>query len=89
MGQYEITHSEKENMFLIGLPDEEKAYVSYRYTEPGTVDFYRTFVPAEYRSKGLAADLVEYALDWAEQENLAIEASCWYAAKKLALRAGH
>jgi len=45
------------------------------------VDFYHTYVPPEFRGQGLAEQLVQAGLNWAAQQNLQVDASCWYVAK--------
>jgi len=47
------------------------------------VDFTRTYVPFRLRGKGLAEELVRVGLDWANEKQLTIKASCWYVAKFL------
>ncbi len=47
------------------------------------VDFYHTFVPAEFRGQGIAALLTAAALDWARAQQLQIHASCSYVARAL------
>ncbi len=47
------------------------------------VNFSRTFVPQDMRGSGAAQALVSAGLRWAREENLSIEASCWYVEKFL------
>lgn len=47
------------------------------------VNFSRTFVPQEMRGSGAAQALVSEGLRWAREENLKIEASCWFVEKFL------
>lgn len=50
-------------------------------TTPGLVDFSHTYVPPEFRGQGLAEQLVQVGLRWAAQQNVQVQASCWYVAK--------
>lgn len=90
MSDYQIQHQPEESLFFVHLEDDQRAFLKYRRSgsesAEAQVDFYSTFVPDEYRSNGLAAKLVEHAFDWADEENLHINTSCWYAAKKLERR---
>jgi len=86
MNQYDIMHQQEEQLFYVALDDDEKAFIKYRLIENRQVDFYSTFVPISQRGKGLAAKLVEHAFRWADEQELTIQASCWYAAKKLTER---
>jgi len=85
MTNYEIQHQESENLFYIVLDEGQRAHLKYRYSDSKSavpqVDFYSTLVPNDYRGIGMAAKLVNHAFDWAEQQNLQINTSCWYAAK--------
>ncbi|MFN6970452.1 MAG: GNAT family N-acetyltransferase [Rheinheimera sp.] len=46
-----------------------------------SVDFNHTFVPPEFRGRGLAQQLVEFGLQWAAEQHLQVSASCWYVDK--------
>jgi predicted GNAT family acetyltransferase len=54
------------------------AVLSYAQAGPGVLDLYSTYVPSADRGKGVAARLVETAIDYARSENLRIIPSCWY-----------
>lgn len=89
MSEFEIIHQQDQQLFYIEFDDNEKAFIKYRLLErqkESAVDFYSTLVPTSQRGKGIAAKLVEKAFVWADQQQLRIEASCWYAAKKIAQR---
>ena len=45
------------------------------------IDFNSTFVPPEFRGKGLAESLVRTGIKWAKEQGYELHASCWYAAK--------
>lgn len=85
MIEYEILHQTDENLFYVLLDGGQRAYLKYRYSGNDSavsqVDFYNTFVPDDYRGKGLAAKLVSHGFDWADEQGLFINTSCWYAAK--------
>jgi len=82
-----VSYNTDENEFCINLEGGQKAYIRYKLfdeqSEKTAVDFYTTYVPNEYRSKGLAAILVAAALAWAEQHSFKVLASCSYVALKL------
>lgn len=90
MNDYAVEHQEEESLFYIPLPNTERAFIKYRHlkslSDGGQVDFYSTFVPVDYRDKGLAAKLVKTAFAWADENELSIKASCWYADKILKRR---
>ncbi len=90
MPDYQIQHQPEESLFYVHLEDGQRAFLKYRRSgtesAEALVDFYSTFVPDAYRGKALASRLVDHAFDWAEENNLHIQSSCWYAAKRLERR---
>lgn len=90
MSDYKIQHQPEESLFFVHLEDGQRAFLKYRLSgaesAKAQVDFFSTFVPDAYRSKGLAAQLVDHAFEWADAQKLHINTSCWYAAKKLERR---
>ncbi len=90
MTSYQIQHQPEEELFFINFPDGQRAFLKYRRlgdrSAKAAVNFYSTFMPETYRGEGMAAKLVDHGFEWAESNNLIIEASCWYAQKRLAKR---
>jgi len=90
MESFEIQHQPEESLFFVYLEDGQRAFLKYRRSglesAEAQVDFYSTFVPDAFRSKGLAAKLVNHAFEWADEQKLHINTSCWYAAKKFERR---
>ena len=78
-----IIHDTNNNEFTFELQGLESV-VQYRVLADDRVDFYRTYVPPELRGHGHAARLVDAGFAWAREHNKTIEASCWYAARRLA-----
>lgn len=81
----EVQHLPNERKFVIQQNGGEAAlaYRLFSQGEQSAVDFYSTYVPPEFRGKGLAEKLVRNGLAWAKEQGLHIEASCWYVAKFL------
>ena len=59
------------------------AVLSYAPAGSGLVELYSTFVPPTDRGRGIAARLVEAAVQHARSEGLRIIPSCWYVAQWL------
>ncbi|MDX2465294.1 MAG: GNAT family N-acetyltransferase [Porticoccus sp.] len=79
-----IHHNPDEARFYIEL-EKGQAVLDYQLLSAGrasavdkTVDFTRTYVPAEYRGRGYAEALVKHGLNWAKKQGLEVKASCWY-----------
>lgn len=83
MTEIEINH----NLDLSEFYMEEqglKAYIKYVLSQGGVAtqcDFVSTYVPAEWRGRGVAEKLVRTAIQWAKEQGYELQASCWYAAK--------
>ena len=45
---------------------------------PGTMTFFHTLTPPALRGRGLAAKVVQAALDYARSEGLKVIPLCWY-----------
>ncbi len=64
-------------VFFIRLPDKSKAYLRY-HIEDGKLFLDATYTPENWRGRGLARKLVEYALDYASRNGLKIAPICSY-----------
>ncbi len=79
----DVQHVPDEQRFVIEQEGGE-AVLAYRlFTNDGkaAIDFNSTYVPPEFRGKGLAEKLVRAGLKWAREQNYELHASCWYAAR--------
>jgi predicted GNAT family acetyltransferase len=79
-----IVHNPDKSRFYIDL-EKGQAALEYQLLPTSrisdvkkTVDFTRTYVPAEYRGLGYAEALVKPGLSWAKTQGLKVQASCWY-----------
>ncbi|MCC5826255.1 GNAT family N-acetyltransferase [Alkalimonas sp.] len=79
--RYAIEHQPELQRFRI-VQQGEEALLEYQLLGD-SVDFWRTFVPDALRGQGMAEQLVRHGLAWAEQKQLAVQASCWYVQKFL------
>lgn len=73
---YDIKH--KPGMFFIRLNPGRNSYLKY-IVEGGQMKVVSTFTPEEFRGKGLAAALMETALNYAENHKLEVVPECSYA----------
>lgn len=80
----DVRHITEQNMFVI---DYEGAQAVLQYVlskkpdDVTAIDFNSTFVPPQFRGKGLAEKLVRTGIKWAKEQGYELHASCWYAAK--------
>ena len=77
-----ITHHRDKQCFVLAI-DGAEAILEYQLLQDSGVDFTRTYVPARFRGKGLAEQLVRRGLSWAKEQGFSIQASCWYVEKFL------
>lgn len=79
----DVQHLPNEQRFVI-LHEGDEAVLAYRLFNNGekpAIDFNSTYVPPEFRGKGLAEKLVRTGIKWAKEQGYELHASCWYAAK--------
>ena len=74
----QVQHNSKRQRFETHL-DGRSAYLSYT-CEGNLVSFDHTFVPEEFRGKGVAAALVQEGLEEARRQHWKIVPSCSYVA---------
>lgn len=79
-----IEHQKDQQRFIATLADSDaEAKITYRLLDEQRIDFDHTFVPPEFRGKGVAGKLLDAAVEWAQQEGYTLNASCSYARVKL------
>ncbi|MCY0868950.1 MAG: GNAT family N-acetyltransferase [Desulfurococcus sp.] len=74
--EYPISHT--STVIYARLPDGSKAYIKYS-VEGGVMKLISTYTPPQYRGKGIAARLMEYALRLARENKWLVEPICSYA----------
>ena len=72
----EVKH-DKENERFVAEVRGDKAYLSYNIIN-NKINFSSTFTPPESRGKGIAKIIVEYAFNYAKENNLKVIPSCSY-----------
>jgi predicted GNAT family acetyltransferase len=73
-----VTHDEKKQRFETHL-DGHMAYMSYSF-HGEVVDFDHTYVPGEFRGRGVAGALVRAGLEEARRQRWKVVPSCSYVA---------
>lgn len=74
---FDVLHDEKKHKFYIVI-DGKEAVLDYKLVDQETLNYWRTFVPPEFRNKGIASKLVEYALNYAQQHGYYVMPTCPY-----------
>ncbi len=73
-----VIHDKNNNTFYIEI-DGKRALTHYTVVDKKVIDFDHTFVPPEFRSKGIARLLFEEIVKYLEEHNIKVLVSCWYA----------
>eukprot|EP00092_Neocalanus_flemingeri_P004628 GFUD01004987.1.p1 GENE.GFUD01004987.1~~GFUD01004987.1.p1 ORF type:complete len:182 (-),score=45.24 GFUD01004987.1:51-596(-) len=73
-----VLHSHSDMEFTITYPSHDPAYLKYRYVTPNSVNMYTTVVPSSLEGRGVAKVLANTAFDWAVENKLELDLSCWY-----------
>jgi len=72
----EVIHEKENERFVIYL-DGEEVYVEYTLTEK-EINLYHTYTHPALRGKGLAAQVVRAAFEFAKENNLKVIPTCSY-----------
>ena len=72
-----ITHDSADRRFEIYVDSELAGYSEYLETD-GTRTFHHTVTLPQFRGRGLAAALTEYALDDTSTQGLRVAPACWF-----------
>lgn len=71
----QVLNNKKLFRFEITAEDGKLAYLEYRWKK-GDMLLMRTYVPPEYRGKGMGAELAKAALAHAKENNLQVQVFC-------------
>jgi len=75
----DVRHDPAAGRFYVDL-DGSTAYLAYTQVDDRTLDLRHTFVPDALRGRGLAAQIVRFALDYARSHGLRVIPTCSYVA---------
>lgn len=76
MNEMTIEHQSNSQRFVL-TQQGASALLEY-HLQDNSINFHHTYVPVEFRGKGLAEKLVRHALNWAQAQGYQISASCTY-----------
>lgn len=75
----ELRHNAADTRFEIFLDGTLAGYADYSETEsPKVRNFHHTMTFPEFRGRGVAGQVVKYALDDTRDAGFAVLATCWY-----------
>lgn len=72
----EVINDKQGSRFILNV-DGDEVYVSYT-EDKQTIDLYSTYTPPQLRGKGLASQVVVFALEYAKVKKLKVLPNCWY-----------
>ncbi len=70
-----VKHDKVAQEFSVQLEDDQ-AEMTYALPEDKVMDFQHTFVPENFRNQGVANQLIQTGLKYAQENNFKIIASC-------------
>lgn len=78
-----VRHLPEQSRFVVDYQGAQAIlqYVIFSRGGDEVFDITSTYVPPEFRGKGLAEKMVRTALGWGKEQGYKLQASCWYAAK--------
>ncbi|MET8872031.1 GNAT family N-acetyltransferase [Nocardia sp. NPDC004604] len=80
-----LEHNVADTRFEIYLDDTLAGYADYAERDDQKIrDFHHTMTFPEFRGRGVAAQVVEYALNDSRAEGFGIIPTCWYVEKYIA-----
>jgi predicted GNAT family acetyltransferase len=82
----EVIHQPGQQRFVV-QEEDGSAEITYELLATNVVTITHTFVPPEWRGRGVAAALLIALLEWVEQEKRWIASQCSYATAFLAKHA--
>lgn len=71
----DIRH-EPERQRFVAETNGGGGVLEYRGPAGGVIDYHHTFVPPELRGRGIAGELVEFALGYARDQGLKVRPTC-------------
>ncbi len=74
---FKINH-DKQHEKIFSVIDGYEAKLEYSLLNGNILDLHHTFVPSELRGKGVAAELVKFAFNYASENNYKIIPTCSY-----------
>lgn len=77
-----LEHNVADTRFEIYIDDTLAGYADYAEREGAKVrDFHHTMTFPEFRGQGVAAKVVEFALDDSRAQGFSVVPTCWYVEK--------
>ena len=72
-----VQHDERARKYY-ALVDGRESVLEYSEAREGTLNYFHTYVPPELRGRGIADEIVRYALEDAERHGMKVIPSCWF-----------
>ena len=71
----EVRHDPERRRFS-AVVDGLESYLDYDVVDGDTVDYAHTWTPLEQRGRGIASEIVRFALEWARAHGKRVIPSC-------------
>lgn len=73
----EVTHDSENKKFFV-IVEEKECYLRYRIRDDVKIDLYYTYVPYNFRGRGIASEIVKVAFNYARENSLIVIPTCPY-----------
>lgn len=77
MEELDLRHDSERSRF-VAETDGGASVLEYSDQGNGVLDYQSTFVPSELRHRGIASQLVTFALDYARESGHRVIPTCWF-----------
>jgi hypothetical protein len=71
----DVRHDPERRRFWAVVEGRE-SYLDYAVLDDDTLEYRRTYTPQELRGRGIATEIVRFALDWASARGKRVIPSC-------------
>ncbi len=71
----DVQHDIERQRFF-ALVDGQESYLDYHVVDDDTVEYRRTYTPADLRGRGIGGEIVRVALEWAGTAGKRVIPSC-------------
>ena len=73
----EVTHDTENKKFFVIMEGKE-CYLRYHMRDNNKIDLYYSYVPYDFRGRGIALEIVKAAFNYAREINLIVVPTCPY-----------
>ncbi|MDD3771306.1 MAG: GNAT family N-acetyltransferase [Weeksellaceae bacterium] len=81
MEQFTFEFEDLKGNFQLFIDEKKVGEITFKYQKENVISINHTLVEKEYQGRGYGKKLVEKVMEYAQQNELNLTASCWFADK--------